>query len=962
MIMRKPTVLLLSLLFIAVPLFAQVDQTSARALGMGGAYSAASLDGNAPIWNPGAMDAFKQMALSLNYSTFHVGITDDFLQEGAISYVLHLDRRFKYGSLGIAYTQWLSDVYSQGVLKVGYSKRIFGDPEGTCLSVGANFSLYRSGFNDANYSETFDPADPLFADGTSSLVYTADAGIFYRATQWLSLGASVQNLTTPDISISGTADDKLPMKVRTGLAFDFDFIQPVVEVEYATEAASDKNLDVHIGAEKKLGENFALRAGWNRYEAGLGLGYFNRGEKYHWGIDYAALYPVATQMAKDFLTTHRISFNLFIDPPPVPIQDLAIVDNSVSIVPARLVLGQEVTISAKIENRGEVREKNVPVCIYYQDANQNWVKALPIDNINIQPGEIINLSKKWTPPTKGEYTIYIAVDDAGIKLPAIAGKIDEVDEDNNSGFSDCIVFRKPEGMIEPEKNRLNVSKLLLYQEEEPIVPVVFFAPNDKSIDARFNRMLSIVANRLKANADSRIEVEGYFDPQTDNIDKRDELALSRAEEVKAKLVSLGAPSERVVVKRSGYEFNRSRAGIPDEQMVPKDKTRMHDENRRAELHAWFVEGKDFLVKALFPQNGTNLSNSEEIARVFPNIRQLLRENEEVILLVEGFSQQRDENLATKSFAQASTVADYIKTQLPEYADRIYINQTVEKTVPEGEVWIYPNSEGVVYRPREADRVLEDYTVEGSEDNTIKIDAEIDAGVDSFAVSIIDEKNATIRLLVAGKGQMPKGIGWDWRDEAGMLLDFDEKYFAKMQVWDKMGEQLVTKSDTMAIQVSKQGKRVESLVIVVFTFNEDNPQSKFLESRVEYVAKRLIYRAEKGQFDVFATVTGHSDSIGPEYANLSISKDRASRELTKIRKFMKYHLKLASDTELDKWLREHKVTLQSKGMGESTPYDIRRWDVAAKKAEMVRIGENKLPEGRTLNRRVVLDMTSQKLPE
>ncbi|MCD6596017.1 type IX secretion system membrane protein PorP/SprF [bacterium] len=943
-------------------LHAQVDETSAKALGMGGAYSAVALDGNAPVWNPAAMDAFKRMALALNYSAFHIGITDDFLQEGGLSYVIHLDRKFRYGSIGISYTQFLSDVYAQGELTLGYGKRIWGNPDGKCVSLGANFTLWRSWFNSGSFNE-FDPADPLLLDGANSMTYSADAGIYIRPVEWLSFGTSVKNITQPDISISQDGSSQLPMKVRAGLGLDFDFIQPVVEVEYKMSAPSDKKLDIHIGVEKTFGENFALRAGWNRQETALGLGYMHWGEKFSWGLDYAALYPLGTELAKEYLTTHRITFNLFVEPPPVPVEDLAIVENSISIVSNRVVLGDEVTISAQIENRGEKFEKKVPVSIYYQDADGNWVLALPIEKIYIKPGETMSLKKKWIPPTKGDYTIYVAVDDYAKKLPAIKGKIEEVDEDNNVGFADMSVFRRPEGTIEPKQRTLSVSKLLLYQEEEPIIPIVFFGDKSTDVNHRFDRMLSIVANRLKVNSDVQIELQGYFDQKTDEVSAPDELAYQRAVSVRQRLISLGSPAEKVQIKREGYDPGESRAGLPEEQVIPRDRKMMHQENRRVELNAWFTEGKDFLTKISFDGTSTKPKNTEDISRFIPQMRKLMKANDEVIMLVEGYAAPGNNKEAALAFKRAANTAKWLKKQLgDEFEKRVYIHQAYESTVPTNEIYVFPNPEGVIYRPKEADRVLEDYTVDGSEENLVNVDAQIDAGVDSFAVSIVDERGIPIRVLAAGKGQIPNGIAWDWRDEAGMLLDFDEKYFAKLKVWDKMGEKLVSTSDTMAIKISKQGKRIESLVIVVFMFNEDVPQSKFLESRVEYVARRLIYRAEKGQYQLIATVTGHTDSIGPEYANLKLSQQRGERELENIKKYMIYLLGLGNDAELNKWLENHHVILKAKGYGEREPYAIRRWNSDTKQGEIAIIGNNELPEGRTVNRRVILEMKSEKLPD
>ena len=111
------------------------------------------------------------------------------------------------------------------------------------------------------------------------------------------------------------------------------------------------------------------------------------------------------------------------------------------------------------------------------------------------------------------------------------------------------------------------------------------------------------------------------------------------------------------------------------------------------------------------------------------MRSMLDRNDEVIILVEGYASENDEIGADLAFARAATVAKMVKQQLgPQYEDRIYLHECFESSVPTSEVWIFPNPEGIIYRPKEADRVLEQYTVEGSEENLVNIDAQVDAAL------------------------------------------------------------------------------------------------------------------------------------------------------------------------------------------------------------------------------------------
>ncbi|HDG68664.1 MAG TPA: OmpA family protein, partial [candidate division Zixibacteria bacterium] len=292
------------------------------------------------------------------------------------------------------------------------------------------------------------------------------------------------------------------------------------------------------------------------------------------------------------------------------------------------------------------------------------------------------------------------MDDYGKKLPAVKGKVEEVDEDNNVGFADLTVYRKPEGKIEPKNRKLQVSKLLLYQEEEPIIPIVFFDRNSTTVDHRFDRMLSIVANRLKTNPDVKVELEGYYDEGTDSVSDPTELAYQRAVAVRQRLISLGAPADRVIVRRSGYNPAQSRVGLPEEQVIPLDRKRMHEENRRVELSAWFTEGNEFLAKTLFEGNSPEPVSTDDIARFIPQMRQLLDRNDEVIILVEGYAPPGDTQTAKVSFQRAAAVAKWLKKQLgPDYAERVYIHQAFETAVAPNEVYVFPNPEGVIYRPK-----------------------------------------------------------------------------------------------------------------------------------------------------------------------------------------------------------------------------------------------------------------------
>jgi len=964
--MRPKNTLITAIAVVFVVTFsaAQVDQMGARPLGAGGAYTALSRDGNAPVWNPAAMESYRNLAFTGTYSRLYLGVDDDGLNEGFVGFVNHLGLYGQYGSYGISFSQFFANVYSQMHVTVGYAKRLYGTAEGPHIAVGANVKLIRSAFNEAEFTEDFDQTDEVFSSGYNSMTYSADAGLIIRPARWLSIGAVAKDVLQPDISISGSGGDidKEPITIRGGLALHFKGFNPTFDIEYRMrDINGDPDMKFHAGLEKWFGRAFALRGGLNRDEAALGLSYMHIGERFGWGLDYAVLYPALNEMSSEFFTTHKVAINLRLDPPPPPIRDLELVDATVEITPSRSVIRDEIEIRAVVENRGEMDETGVPVSVYYKDDMGVWLLAVPVEKHNFEVAERKQLSWKWSPPARGHYTIFVAVDDKGKKIPDISGKVPEEDEENNVGIGECDVFLTPEGMINPRDSKLTVSKLTLYQEEEPIIPIVFFEENASDVAPRYNDMLQTVADRLNENPDVMIYIRGYYDEASEQSEKPEKLALARGRAVGNKLIGFGAPRDRVTVVESGYYAGKSRAGVVENQFIQRDKELMSAENRRAELSAWFPEGKDFLGEIPISGKTLGADGVNALSPFVARMEGLLNSNPEVIILVESYYNVDTPEEADLAFAKSAAVGRYIRKQLGEdFESRIRIHSSFETETDPDRVLVFPNSEGVIWRPKVGDRVFTDYLVESREENLVQVEASVDAGVDSFGVVIVNDKGEVVRMLAAGKGEIPSGLAWDWRDNAGELLDFDHTYFARLDIRDKMGETFLTYSDTMEIKVSKQSKRIESLVIILFMFDEETPASKFLESRVEYVARRFIARAKRTDQEVMAIVTGHADSIGPEYANIALSKERANREIQKLRLYMMYLLEMDTQAQLDNWLKEHNVTLKAKGLGESDPYEILRW--TGDTVERVRLGSNETPEGRTVNRRVLLEIETTRGPD
>ncbi|HDG68511.1 MAG TPA: hypothetical protein ENG11_05135, partial [candidate division Zixibacteria bacterium] len=258
----------------------------------------------------------------------------------------------------------------------------------------------------------------------------------------------------------------------------------------------------------------------------------------------------------------------------------------------------------------------------------------------------------------------------------------------------------------------------------------------------------------------------------------------------------------------------------------------------------------------------------------------------------------------------------------------------------------------VFRPRGTARASQGFQIAAREKNKITLeDLVVEAGVDTYYLAIVDENMNEFRLLAAGHGTPPPEVPWDWRGNDGEPPEPEKNYFAYLYLKDNVGQVLAVKSDPVKINVTRQEKRQE-LIIVNFTFGGTFPQSPYLEGRFERIASDFIEKAVQRKQIFKVVVGGHTDIIGSPAVNQRLSLERAKREERNLRQMLIALLKLKGNKELDMWLAEHNVSIEVKGYGSSRPYKVRIWDRGYFRD--VLIGNNNYPEGRFVNRRVTLE--------
>jgi hypothetical protein len=287
--------------------------TGARALGMGGAFTATADDASASFWNPAGLPYIKtQQAIVMHAEQFK-----DLVNYDCLSYSRPLG---EYSALGATFIRlsvpdvpdtrdaWL-DANNNGQVDAGeldYSKITYGDDTEMALllsysrwlrqgiSVGGNVKLIRKSVFDY-----------------SAWGFGLDIAGHYKYNDNLSFGVNLQDITTTPLiwnDEAGTTETISPT-LKMGVAYSrkipFGTLTLATDVDWrfeGREEAAQFNMgaisgDLRLGAEYWLKDHLAFRLGSaeGNLTAGAGL------KLYMFQIDYAFLGH------NDLDNTHRIS-------------------------------------------------------------------------------------------------------------------------------------------------------------------------------------------------------------------------------------------------------------------------------------------------------------------------------------------------------------------------------------------------------------------------------------------------------------------------------------------------------------------------------------------------------------------------------------------------------------------------------------------------------------------------------
>ncbi len=957
---NKNTILILLVaLLLSLPLMAQeyLVQQGARSAGMAGAYSGLGDDANSISANSAGLVRLGRTQLIGSYTRYYTGADIPGMNEGSLFFSPYTWGRMFYG-LGVSY--FSHEIYSQQKTTIAVGSELWrkkkktGNSMPVSLSLALNANLYRVAYNQNNFSEDFDPNDPLFANGYNTIAYSGDANLLAEIGK-ASVALGGYNLLEPDISIRGGVESgTYPRTIRGGVSYNVrNYVIPAIEIEIpltSNKTISDE-LTYSVGAESWfVNDMIGARTGLSSDFLTMGLSFRTRG-KWDIGVDYALQFPLETPL--EIGQTHKVSFEVGMAKPFKVITDFIVEDGSVQTSAELVSSGDEATIYAKVSNIGEMDAKDVPVTVYYvMDGEAYLIGQREIEKMPSGSSEEIEFS--FVPPENGYYDIFVAANDKGDKIPALQHKIMETDYDNNTGTKRLAVFNPPEtGTVRTSRDELLISTVSKIREEIPMIPAIHFGENSSTVDIeRFDNVLNVIATRLSGNPGATIELYGYYDKSTESATE-DALAINRSNAVKKELVSRGADADQISVVREGYDSSSEQ--IKD--VLPKDVELIQEENRVVEMEVklevptqlgtYYYEPDEYR-----PSREARENLESKIKEVIP----LFMENSDLYVIFEGFTAADEKENRGTAYLRAVNFRDMALDWVPDWMMRRMLVLCSEGDEEKPRVETYITGDAIIFRPHGTSLSGESLEFGDLGMTDITIDTIIsETQIDSHAVAIREEgSDQPFAVVHAGEGRPPRTVAWNWFGDRGQAPDPEKTYFAEVFVRDEFGQTVSNMSNPIDIKVDEQEERKE-LFLINFNFGKSLATSEYLEARVENLAQNLLDRVKYlgPNARIEATVIGHTDIVGSDKRNRELSWERAEKEYHTLLHGLMTILDLETEEQVLKWLGDHRVKLSYEGRSYREPMVISRFREGYWHKEL--IGNNEFPEGRLVNRRVVLEI-------
>lgn len=288
--------------------------TGSRPTALGNAYTALGDDILSLYYNPATLVRMAQPEVATEYSRLYAGLSDG---SKIGQYMLSAGIPTRFGVIGVGWKQLsLSGLYQERTLCLGYGRWF-----GTRFALGATFKQLHHSFtvpattvDDNGYVTSGTPS--LFAqEGNGKSVYSADVGTLFRLGRYQWIGATLQNVNSPNAALDSADSDRVARTLRLAWAYqDTHKLSVTSEFEYEQAPDGPKDQTITTAAEKgwSVGKaaiayaRGALTGGsrqTRRTSTGFGL---------KWNdikFDYAFIFDISGVSIGNTAGTHRLTFS-----------------------------------------------------------------------------------------------------------------------------------------------------------------------------------------------------------------------------------------------------------------------------------------------------------------------------------------------------------------------------------------------------------------------------------------------------------------------------------------------------------------------------------------------------------------------------------------------------------------------------------------------------------------------------
>lgn len=278
----------------------EVEHPGARALGMGGAFSAVADDPSAFFYNPAGLSQIRLSVAGMEYNRSWAALERDGVAETRLAAVTPLEG---WGTLGLSWWQLnLSNVYQENLIHAGFGFPL--DADGAFL-LGGSLKFLQLAYLDPEAVAQ----NPYFSGGSSAGGLGIDLGALIRILPQWSAGIHLENINQPRVAL--LADQApVPAGIRLGTAW--------------RAAAGNLALDLRLQSDQYrvagggemwwLNQTIATRCGAALGDHGLReatCGFSFRFANEDWGgqLDYALLYPWGDFSGGGLSHTFNLSFD-----------------------------------------------------------------------------------------------------------------------------------------------------------------------------------------------------------------------------------------------------------------------------------------------------------------------------------------------------------------------------------------------------------------------------------------------------------------------------------------------------------------------------------------------------------------------------------------------------------------------------------------------------------------------------